>query len=233
MTDFTRAWGASYEALPPDSGEAASIGASRIRQTKLDLRERMSVDHKWNDNLAAASTDGSHSKVTLGQRAAPAQIADTIIVYAFDYNNGSDIKTELYAIDEAGNAIRLTERGVIALLKSRNSWAKGQVTPEVALVDAATVAVDASLSNAFKVTLAANRILGEPTNGIAGQTISIRVIQDVVGGRTLDLAAFSGDSADDLDLSTGAADEDLLVLYCAGVNDWRVVNLKKDFANAF
>ena len=60
MTNFTRAWGASYEALPPDSGEGASLGASRIRQLKLDVRERMVVDHVWNDNLSVSSEDGEH-----------------------------------------------------------------------------------------------------------------------------------------------------------------------------
>lgn len=230
MTNFTRAWGTSYEALPPDSGENASLGASRIRNFKADIRERMVIDHLWNDNLSSGSTDGYHTKVTLPQRADPSSLADAIILYGKDYNNGTNTRTELFWIDEQGNVVRLTERGALALLKTANQWSKSQVTPEVTLTDAATVTVDASLGNAFKLTLAGNRVLAEPTDGVAGQTISIRVIQDATGNRTLDVVTnYRGSQGDDFVFSTGANDEDLLVLYCAAPTDWRVVNLKKDF----
>jgi len=230
MSNFARAWGASYEALPPDSGEAAAIGASRIRNLKADLRQRMQIDHEWNDDLDAGSDDGYHKKVTLRVHGAPAQLANAIILYCLAHNNGTNTRDELHTIDEDGNVIRLTERGAIALLKSANSWEKSQVTAEETLTDAATIAVDASLSNAFKVTLGGNRTLAEPTNGVAGQTISIRVIQDGTGSRTLDVTTnYRGNTLDDLVFSTGANAEDLLVLYCAASNDWRVVSLKKDF----
>ena len=55
----------------------------------------------------------------------------------------------------------------------------------VALVDAATIAVDFNTGQNFTVTLGANRALGNPTNVTAGQTGSIFVTQDGTGGRTL------------------------------------------------
>lgn len=229
--NLTRAWNATYESLPPDSGEAASIGASRIRNLKQDIRERMAHDHVWNDGLTTNSEDGEHSKVTLEQRADPTQLADRIIIYGKDYNNGTNVRCELFTRNEDGQLVMLTDRGVPALQRTRNSWDFAQQTPERQLTDAATIAVDAQLSNAYRVTLTANRTLGLPTNGVAGQTISIRIIQDATGGRTLSLTNFSGNLSDDLALSTGANDEDLLVLYCVSASDWRVISLKKDIAN--
>lgn len=55
----------------------------------------------------------------------------------------------------------------------------------VALTDAATVAVDASTSDVFTVTLAGNRTLGNPTNLAPGQELFISVTQDATGSRTL------------------------------------------------
>lgn len=55
----------------------------------------------------------------------------------------------------------------------------------VTLTDAATIAVDASLGSTFVVTLGGNRTLGNPTNRNPGQEITIIVIQDGTGGRTL------------------------------------------------
>ena len=58
----------------------------------------------------------------------------------------------------------------------------GSVTPTkasysapVALTDAATIAVNLSLADNFSVTLGANRILGTPTNVVAGMSGFITV----------------------------------------------------------
>jgi hypothetical protein len=53
------------------------------------------------------------------------------------------------------------------------------------LTDAATIAIDASRSNAMKVTLAGNRAMGAPTNPQNGQRIHFTIVQDGTGGRTL------------------------------------------------
>lgn len=56
---------------------------------------------------------------------------------------------------------------------------------EVALTDAATIAVDLATGFDFTVTIAGNRTLGNFTNVIPGQRGRIRVVQDGTGGRTL------------------------------------------------
>lgn len=56
------------------------------------------------------------------------------------------------------------------------------------LIDAPTIATDCSNGNVFTVTLNANRILGTPTNAIAGFTYVWVIVQDGTGDRTLDVS---------------------------------------------
>lgn len=58
------------------------------------------------------------------------------------------------------------------------------VTP-VALTDAATIAVNASLGNHFRVTLAGNRTMGAPSSPTDGQKMLFEIIQDGTGSRTM------------------------------------------------
>lgn len=76
----------------------------------------------------------------------------------------------------------------------------------VTLTDAATITLDASLANNFRVVLGGNRTLANPTNLIDGQVFNVRILQDDTGGRTLDFGsmyAFPGGVAPTL---TAAAD---------------------------
>ena len=57
--------------------------------------------------------------------------------------------------------------------------------PETSLTDAATITWDVQAMPITKVTLGDNRIVGLPTNGQAGQFISLLVIQDAGGTNTL------------------------------------------------
>lgn len=81
------------------------------------------------------------------------------------------------------------------------------------LTDAATVAVDASLSNNFKVTLGGNRTMGEPTNLRNGQVLVFRITQDGTGTRTLTWASIYKwpTNGTEPTLSAGAADVDMFV----------------------
>ena len=54
----------------------------------------------------------------------------------------------------------------------------------VTLTDAATVAIDLSLGNHYQVVLGGNRVIGAPTNVVAGQSGVIRLVQDGTGSRT-------------------------------------------------
>ena len=104
MTIFTRTWNASYEAVPADS-DNASEGAQRIRQLKVDIKERLQVDHSW----AGDADDGAHKKVTFVDplSAKPTAAVSEGYLYTKDVNT----KAELFWEDEDGNETQLTSAG--------------------------------------------------------------------------------------------------------------------------
>jgi len=70
--------------------------------------------------------------------------------------------------------------------------------PEATLTDGATISWDAQAEPVAKVTLAGNRTMAAPTNGATGQFVSLLVIQDGTGTRTLTWNAvyeFASDTA--------------------------------------
>ena len=84
--------------------------------------------------------------------------------------------------------------------------------PEAALTDQATIAWNVLTSPVAKVTLGANRTLGAATGSQAGQFVSLLIIQDGTGSRTVTFNAayeFKDDTAPTL--TTTAAKGDLFV----------------------
>jgi hypothetical protein len=55
----------------------------------------------------------------------------------------------------------------------------------VALTDAATIAVNAALGNDFRVTIAASRTMGAPSNSTDGQKIVFQITQGTGGNFTI------------------------------------------------
>jgi hypothetical protein len=85
----------------------------------------------------------------------------------------------------------------------------GAYFPEATLTDGATITWDVGSSPVAKVTLGGNRTLSAPTNGLTGQFISIAVIQDGTGSRTLTWNSayeFTGDTAPTLTTTASKAD---------------------------
>ena len=80
---------------------------------------------------------------------------------------------------------------------------------ESTLTDQATVTWDASTQDVCKLTLGGNRTLAAPTNNTTGQFISILVIQDGTGSRTLTWNAvfeFATDTAPTLTTTASLGD---------------------------
>jgi len=98
----TRLW-TTYESKPAGT-DNVNQGDDEIRATKVDIRERMAIDHEWNVSTAA---DGRHLKTTYKEVSAPTEIANYIITYG----KLADGKCELHAIDEDGDEIQLTKGG--------------------------------------------------------------------------------------------------------------------------
>src|SRR5210317_279909 len=85
----------------------------------------------------------------------------------------------------------------------------GAYNAESTLTDGATISWDASTDPVAKVTLGGNRTLGDASNGQAGQFVSLLVIQDGTGSRTLTWNAayeFTADTAPTLTTTASYGD---------------------------
>ena len=93
-----------------------------------------------------------------------------------------------------------------------SSFTRAAFFPEATLTDASTIAWDVSTSPVAKVTLGGNGTLGAGTNAQTGQFVSLLIIQDGTGSRTVTFNAayeFTEDTAPTL--TTTAAKGDLFV----------------------
>ncbi len=60
MTSFSRAWNAAYEVSPPGT-QAANLLDTRIQEVKIDVRQRLEVEHYMDmDSDADETIDGVH-----------------------------------------------------------------------------------------------------------------------------------------------------------------------------
>jgi len=89
------------------------------------------------------------------------------------------------------------------------SFAAAAVNPEATLSDGANVAWNTLTSPVAKVTLGGNRNLSAGSGGVTGQFVSLLVIQDGTGSRTLTFNAvyeFAGDTAPTLTTTANKGD---------------------------
>ncbi len=99
----------------------------------------------------------------------------------------------------------------------------------VALVDAATIATDASIGSTFTVTITDDRTLGVPSNPTDGQKGTWIITQDGTGSRLLTLASGAGGFALGTDLAsvtlstTAGASDYIGAIYNLAADRWHVV----------
>ncbi len=120
-----------------------------------------------------------------------------------------------------------------ASLSAVNVWTKNQSSSPVALTDAATVALDASLSNVFELTatsgVGATRKIGNATNQTSGMVLIIWFYQDSSGSRALtwDTTYKSAGGGGIPAASTAANAVDMYTLTYSGTKSiWLVVQNK-------
>ena len=130
-------------------------------------------------------------------------------------------------------------RGVIAsparAATTATTVEQGAIAPTVVvLTDAATIVLDASQGNDYRVTIAGNRTLGNPSNPADGQKIVVQVTQGSGGGFTLSYGGgfeFSTGLPQPA-LSTTAGDTDLLAfIYNAAKGKWLLAAFVAGFAS--
>ena len=90
-----------------------------------------------------------------------------------------------------------------------SSFTSAALSPEATLTDGSTIAWNALTQSVAKVTLAGNRTLNAASGGVAGQFISLLIIQDGTGSRTVSFNAvyeFKDDTAPTLTTTANKGD---------------------------
>src|SRR5574337_920082 len=130
------------------------------------------------------------------------------------------------------------KRGLITVASSGvslgavNVFTKNQSVAPAALTSGATIALDASLSNNFKLILGVNATLANPTNATDGMVVNIRIKQDATGSRTLAYGtAYKWPGGTAPVLSTAANAVDLLSMYYDSTDAAWACVLQKGFAD--
>lgn len=118
-------------------------------------------------------------------------------------NNGTNAGNITLA-DGANGDIAFTTNGT-----GKVKFNDAAYNPEVALTDGSTISWDSQAAPVAKVTLAGNRSISAASNGVAGQFVSLLVIQDGTGSRTLTWNAayeFKNDAAPTLTSTANKGD---------------------------
>ena len=128
------------------------------------------------------------------------------------------------AVGAAGSVLTGAITAPASAAEQATTVEPGAVAPAVvALADAATVSVDASLGNDFRLTIAGNRTMGNPANPADGQKVTFQVTQASGGPFTLSWGSgyeFSTGLPQPT-LSTTAGQTDLLgFIYNAAKGKW-------------
>ena len=163
-------------------------GAELILDVDADTTLRADTDDQI--DIKIANTDHLKLATSSGDTVIqPTTDAKDIIIKQFDGN-------ELVNFNDGGYS----------------SFTRAAFFPEATLTDASTISWDVSTSSVAKVTLGANRTLGAATNAQTGQFVSLLIIQDGTGSRTVTFNAayeFKDDTAPTL--TTTAAKGDIFV----------------------
>lgn len=141
--------------------------------------------------------------------------------------SATSLKTTASELGPATIAALVAKIAEVARTDATQTFTGAQQTDITTLADAATIAVDAALSNAYKVTITADRILGNPTNAVAPMSWTVEVIQDGTGLHTLSFGAnyvgpASSTGASPLDTSADTAGKTRL-LSCYAISATKIV----------
>ncbi len=125
-----------------------------------------------------------------------------------------------------------TAAGRFNLISITGVSPSGLTPAPVALVDAATIAIDASLGLVFDLTLTGDHLLGNPTNPKDGQSIVLRITQGPGGSHllTYDTAWGFGTDVTSPTLSTAAGAIDYInARYNAVALKWHVLAVARGY----
>jgi hypothetical protein len=205
--------GASIKAVVTGSGDWENLMFSNVQCGHYG-----SVDEHAIEIVAAAT--GDFDRISINGCSFSAPVSSTKAAIALTNVNNAAIgpcvyinHTKLLTLTTCTNVINHNRDGVVTL------------------TDGANIATDASQSDSFRVTLAGNRTLDNPTNVHNGQCLNWRLVQDGTGSRTLAYGSkfkWAGGAAPVL--STAAGSKDMLCCQYDSTDDALYCVLNKAFA---
>lgn len=111
MTTTARNWN---EASVTNATAANTID-TEINNVRIDVRERMAIDHEWDTSDSGASDIaeiGQHTKITFAAPiASPTEDTDLGYLYTKDVVTGTSTTAEAHWLDENGNELQMTVEG--------------------------------------------------------------------------------------------------------------------------
>jgi len=179
-----------------DTGLISNIAEDTSPELGADL-DTNSFNIKFDD--AHGIIDDSDNEQLLFQKTASA-------VNYFEMTNAATGNNPAISAtgDDSNVGIDISTKGT-GLIRLQNA----AYNTEATLTDGATINWTVNTSPVAKVTLGGNRTLAAPTGGATGQFVSLLVIQDGTGSRTLtfnDVYEFTGDSAPTLTTTANKGD---------------------------
>ena len=113
----------------------------------------------------------------------PTKYSDRPAAGALD---GTEIVVVSQVVSTVLSSVRTTLAALLVFFRTTlGMWSKNQSVTPVALTSGTTVAIDASLSNNFKLTMTGACKLSNPSNLTEGMVLNFAVDQDATGGRVL------------------------------------------------
>ena len=170
---------------------AGNVNTTGQYNTAIGSRAQESNNCDWSTSIGykAGRSGGGTGNVMIGADQQPSSTSADGELKIGTYNSG----TMTWISGDANGQIKLIS-GYIA---------------EVALTDAATITWNAATQPVAKVTLGASRTMGLPANPVSGQFISLLIIQDGTGSRTITWNAayeFAADTAPTLTATANLGD---------------------------
>ena len=184
---------------------AVSEAAAAVSAASIDVAKLAGIE-------TAATADQTGAEIKTAYEAEANAYTDTKNTKLGNIETAADV-TDATNVAAAGaqmlaetTTAQFLDNTADKLLSTDQVWAAGA---EVTLTDEATITVDLDTFINAKVTLTANRALGNPTNEKVGQSGYIRVIQDAGGTNTLSYGTdweFAGGTAPVLTVTGDAQD---------------------------
>ena len=206
-------------ASDPDAITIASGGGVTLTQalagTSADFDGGVTIDNITIDGTEIDLSSGDLTldvagDIILNADGGDIKFADAAVDLISFTNSSSDVVIK--PLTDTKDIIFQQYDGTSILEINDGAYAKftaAAIAPEATLTDASTVTINALTQSVSKVTLGGNRTIGLASNGVAGAFISILVIQDGTGSRTVSWNAayeFAEDTAPTLTTTANLGD---------------------------